>query len=63
MLKSFMSRQNQNLNNMNVKKTLTAVLICLIALAGCKKDEKSSPKNFIKYDGKTYAIDKGILEN
>ena len=46
------------------KKILTIVLLCLIILAGCKKDkDEDSSDNYIKYDGKMYPIHKGILEN
>ena len=48
---------------MKFKKILPVVLVCLIALAGCKKDDKTSGKNFVKHDGTEYAIDKGYLEN
>ncbi len=48
---------------MKIKKILTVVLVCFIALAGCKKDDKSSSKNFLKYNGKEYSIDKGMLES
>jgi len=48
----------------NEKKILTLVLFSLIILVGCKKDKDGdSPNNYIKYEGKTYVIDKGILEN
>ncbi|HJX71136.1 MAG TPA: hypothetical protein VJ346_04270 [Bacteroidales bacterium] len=46
------------------KKILTTVLFCLIILAGCKKDkDEDSSDNYIKYDGKMYPVDKGVLEN
>jgi len=46
------------------KKILTVILLSLIIFAGCKKDKKeSSFNNYIKYDGKTYPIDQGVIEN
>ncbi|MBN2215604.1 MAG: hypothetical protein JW723_15335 [Bacteroidales bacterium] len=50
---------------MKIEKNILAfLLLSLIFFAGCKKDDNgSSPNNYIKYDDKTYAIDKGILEN
>ena len=46
-----------------MKKFLTLVIVCSIVLISCKKDDKSSSKNFLKYEGKEFALDKGILEN
>jgi hypothetical protein len=49
---------------MNKKKILTLVLLPLVIFAGCKKDKDGdSPNNYIKYEGKTYTINQGILEN
>ena len=46
------------------RKILTIILLSLIIFAGCKKDSKESTfNNYIKYDGKTYDLDKGLIEN
>lgn len=43
-----------------MKKTLF-VLAMVLVIAGCKKD-KDNP-NYIKYDGKEYALSQGMIEN
>lgn len=65
MLKSLKSRQILKFFKMKIeRKILTIILLSLIIFAGCKKDKKeSSFNNYINYDGTTYAIDKGYLEN
>ena len=46
------------------EKILTIVLLSLFIFTGCKKDKDGdSPNNYFKYEGKTYTINKGILEN
>jgi len=49
---------------MKIKKILTIVLLSLIIFAGCKKDKKEETYSYyIKYDGKMYRLDKGVIEN
>lgn len=65
MLKSLKSRQILKFFKMKIeRKILTIILLSLIIFTGCKKDKKESTvNNYIRYDGTTYAIDKGYLEN
>lgn len=44
----------------NFKLALLLLLISFIAFNSCEKDSK--PKNHFKYDGKTYLLDKGFIE-
>jgi hypothetical protein len=44
-------------------KKLYFLLVVLAVMSACKKDENTTPKNNITYDGKTYELAKGYLEN
>jgi hypothetical protein len=44
-------------------KKLYLLLLALVVLASCKKDEDEGPSSNVKYEGKTYALAKAYIEN
>lgn len=47
-----------------VKIPVILILAFLVAIISCKKDkDETETKNHLKYDGKTYALAKGVLIN
>jgi hypothetical protein len=47
----------------NFLKPFIAILLLSIFIAGCKKDEEESVKNYFNYNGTEFILSQGFLEN
>jgi hypothetical protein len=47
----------------NLLKPFVAILLLSIFIAGCKKDEEETVKNYFNYNGTEFSLSQGFLEN